>query len=511
MPTPCCWTLRGPVRAPRRAAARWVRWLAFWLPFWLPVGLLLALPPGQAETLPKDAAAAPTVAASGPTLHITGLRVLGGVAPADAAPVAGLAGSAPAGATGVGLARDAAKPGGADDGHTLVSAAGDLEVQVSRDSYAQAVAHVASHAQRDDTGLRLFLNGVDVSPAAALYAQEGGAAGGPVTLRFHLTDGAATRALWSGQYRAHGITRAADLTVELGWASTGPNSVVDTAKVPRLRVAVASDGRLFGAGTVLLLLALLMWFMIACTDAFRDASPAWLDLAERQRAAWLAIDPGPGGQAAREALLRGILPDYSAANAAACVQEADQARRGGVVTAEQEKRVVVGLVLSDLPLPRPAYSLSRLQLGLWFAFVVGTGLFLWIVYGELPAISGSALVLLGISVTTAGASMAATPDASRVSASLSGGLLADLVTGFDQSHQVHRYQAVVVNLMLLLVGAEFVREELAFPTFDTTWLALLGVSGVAQAAGKQLVETPKAEKDKVVADKAAADAAGKTP
>lgn len=65
----------------------------------------------------------------------------------------------------------------------------------------------------------------------------------------------------------------------------------------------------------------------------------------------------------------------------------------------------------------------------------------------------------------------------------------DLLTGFDERKQLHRYQAVVVNILLLVVGIFHVQQQLSYPVFDPTWLIFLGISGTAYGVGKQVLES----------------------
>ena len=381
-------------------------------------------------------------------------------------------------------------------GPTLTSVGGDLEVTVRRAGYDLATRWHAVCKPDDD--FRLYLNGVGVVPSAVLYGQQISADGASVALVWRLGSGVAARSFWRAVYHANELTGEGKLHLALGWPSTGANSVVaGTAQV--LKVRVATENRQLVAGVALILLALLMVFMIMLTDTFRDDVPRWLQLARTSAAAYTAA----ASDTDRLALLLRIAPAYDAAVSA---QAARDLRAGRSITTRDpsaaaaasgaaplpmltDEAVAAGLLQDGLPLPQPAYSLARVQLGLWFAFAVATGLFLWIIYGELLAISGSALALLGISVGTAAATIAVTPDSAGQPANASRGLLLDLVTGFDQSQQVHRYQAVVVNALLMLVGASFVWTELGFPTFDNTWLAFLGLSGATLAGGKQMLES----------------------
>ncbi|WP_156472999.1 hypothetical protein [Pseudorhodoferax sp. Leaf265] len=166
--------------------------------------------------------------------------------------------------------------------------------------------------------------------------------------------------------------------------------------------------------------------------------------------------------------------------------------KGEALTDDQRIQALLGLVTREegWTTPRLPFSLARVQSGTWLMFAVGAALYLWAVYGQFPALSGSVLALLAISAATTGTSLMV--DGSKATGDApSRGILDDLITDADGVHQAHRYQALVVNLLLLVVGVAFVAQYLAFPTFDPTWLGLLGLSGIAQTVGKQAVERDK--------------------
>ena len=170
---------------------------------------------------------------------------------------------------------------------------------------------------------------------------------------------------------------------------------------------------------------------------------------------------------------------------------AQQALDGTDITTLDQTKLVVGLVLlrDKWNSARSTYSLGRTQLGIWFLFAVATASYLWIIYGDLPGIEGSLLALLGLSLGVSGMSLAVDQNnSSKITYRPSSGLLLNVMTDWDNQQQVHRFQAVVVNLLLLMVGIIHVLRHLAFPIFDTTWLAFLGISGVALAAGKSTAE-----------------------
>jgi hypothetical protein len=137
---------------------------------------------------------------------------------------------------------------------------------------------------------------------------------------------------------------------------------------------------------------------------------------------------------------------------------------------------------------RATYSLARLQVGIWILFILGAGLFIWLVLGALPTVEPTLVGLLGVSAATTAASVAVDSAATNRAFVASRGLLLDIITGWDGGQQLHRIQALLVNALLLAVGFNAVIENLAYPVFDASWLALLGVSGATQTVLKQALE-----------------------
>jgi hypothetical protein len=142
---------------------------------------------------------------------------------------------------------------------------------------------------------------------------------------------------------------------------------------------------------------------------------------------------------------------------------------------------------------RQAFSFARVQWGLWTTFAVTSAIYLWIVYGTFPGLSGTVLALAGVSTLTAttsffmDASNPPKPEASQ-------GFWTDMLSGSgDSTAQAHRFQALVVNVVLLVAGCYFVLRHLGYPIFDSTWLGMLGVSDAGQLVGKQLLEGKDAD------------------
>lgn len=138
---------------------------------------------------------------------------------------------------------------------------------------------------------------------------------------------------------------------------------------------------------------------------------------------------------------------------------------------------------------RQAYSFARVQWGLWTTFCLASAVFLWMVYGVFLPLSEQMLFLAGVSTLAATTSFFM--DASNLSAPVkSTNLWQDLLSGSkDTTAQAHRFQALAVNVVLLVATAYYVVKHLGYPEFDATWLAMLGLSNAAQLAGKQALET----------------------
>jgi hypothetical protein len=136
---------------------------------------------------------------------------------------------------------------------------------------------------------------------------------------------------------------------------------------------------------------------------------------------------------------------------------------------------------------RLAYSFARVQWGTWTCFAVIAALYLWAVYGSFPELTGSVFALAAVSTLTATTSFFMDANTQPVSAP-SAGLLHDLLSGNNDDMQAHRFQALIVNGLLLLAGIVFVGRHLSYPVFPDTWLAMLGISNAAALAGKQLLE-----------------------
>jgi len=137
------------------------------------------------------------------------------------------------------------------------------------------------------------------------------------------------------------------------------------------------------------------------------------------------------------------------------------------------------------------FSLARLQVGLWLFFIVGAATYIRVVLGDLPAVEPTMVGMLSLSAATAFSSTVV-GKTTNPNPTPSVCLLTDIITSPDGTQQLHRVQALLVNVLLLAVAVDAVIQDLAFYKFDGSWLALLGVSGAVQAGMKSAIESPGA-------------------
>ncbi|WP_176053334.1 hypothetical protein [Paraburkholderia caribensis] len=376
--------------------------------------------------------------------------------------------------------------------------AGDVELFLDPASWAVVAAHQANSSSK----LHLYLNGVDMGADADLISTEDTSQ--QARLHYHVKAGPSSQTLWASLYRTVGLVKPEALRVGLGWDAIGQTSTAPSGPT----VSVTNYFSLICAIFVVVVLLYIWLIRGSAADVFRDSPlPAWWadafkdreELKSRLRIQATTRTIPPSMQQTWKTKAREFLKanpsykDFNPADEEAYSQQAQEALDGKPVTTDVDQaKAYFGLVLSNdewKPV-RGTFSLSRVQLGLWFMFAICAGVFLWIVYGDLPAIDGSLLGLLGISTVTTVGSLAVDRNAGGRPYSPSQGLFADLVTGFnDDKQQIHRLQAVVVNILLLAVGIVHVAQSLTYPTFDSTWLGFLSISGVALVVGKQYLES----------------------
>ncbi len=139
------------------------------------------------------------------------------------------------------------------------------------------------------------------------------------------------------------------------------------------------------------------------------------------------------------------------------------------------------LVKTIMPNGQRVFSLSKSQLVMWTMLVVGSYTYIWVVTGVMPQIDGSVLILLGISVGTTTISRSIdTSNFSKVTnpSSLtikSKGFIYDLLSD-DVGISAHRLQNVLYTVVMAAIFISTVLSQLYMPQFDSTLLALMGIS-----------------------------------
>lgn len=125
-------------------------------------------------------------------------------------------------------------------------------------------------------------------------------------------------------------------------------------------------------------------------------------------------------------------------------------------------------------LPAGSYSLSRTQLAIWIALVVGCFLYLWAILGQFNGlITDSVLVLLGLNglATIAAIEVSKASAATWPSRSFRDDILED-----SGGPSLHRFQAITWTLILAALFVWNVFFDLRFTDFDDQLLILLGIS-----------------------------------
>jgi hypothetical protein len=133
--------------------------------------------------------------------------------------------------------------------------------------------------------------------------------------------------------------------------------------------------------------------------------------------------------------------------------------------------------------PKP-YSYARAQLWLWTAVILPAWVVVWAQRGVFWPLNETCLALLGISGSTAAAARmidhrdASDPGVVRhQDAARSKGFFEDILSD-EKGVSIHRFQSLVFNLAyaLAFLLETFEPARKAFPSFDGSTLALLGVS-----------------------------------
>lgn len=129
-----------------------------------------------------------------------------------------------------------------------------------------------------------------------------------------------------------------------------------------------------------------------------------------------------------------------------------------------------------------SFSLSRLQLAAWSVTVLACIVAGWVGTGALPPLTGALAAMMSISGVTAAAG-AGVSVFRGVDVRASEGPWRDLVHDAD-GLAVHRLQALVVNVLLLVLVWQQLIADGAVATLEKEWSGLLGISAGIYTLGK---------------------------
>jgi hypothetical protein len=132
------------------------------------------------------------------------------------------------------------------------------------------------------------------------------------------------------------------------------------------------------------------------------------------------------------------------------------------------------------PLDQMTFSLAKTQMAWWFALILASFVFLWLVTGETPSVSAQALSFLGIASATAIASANITPDPKQATR---GTFIYDLLND-GAGIAIQRFQMVVMTAVLGLMFLFEVMTRLIMPEFDASLLTIMGISAGTYVALK---------------------------
>ena len=138
--------------------------------------------------------------------------------------------------------------------------------------------------------------------------------------------------------------------------------------------------------------------------------------------------------------------------------------------------------------PKAKYSFSRVQLMWWTIIISCCYIILFAKSGEYNVFNNSALILLGIGVATSTFGSLIDTSQKQTSKPLhqhsnSKGLMTDILSD-ENGITMHRLQAVIFNVLFGLIFIVVMWTQNTFADFDSSQLALMGISSGAYLAMK---------------------------
>lgn len=122
-----------------------------------------------------------------------------------------------------------------------------------------------------------------------------------------------------------------------------------------------------------------------------------------------------------------------------------------------------------------SFSLARVQMAWWFAIILACYIFLWVVTGDMTVLSSQALGLMGISGASGLVSAGLDKGKKTVFPISEGKFFDDILTDAD-GVTLHRFQMLVMTVVLGIMFVIHVATQLSMPDFDSNTLALMGIS-----------------------------------
>jgi hypothetical protein len=134
------------------------------------------------------------------------------------------------------------------------------------------------------------------------------------------------------------------------------------------------------------------------------------------------------------------------------------------------------------------FSLSRSQFAFWTVLIASSYTVIWVCTGDMPELTGSTLILLGISSgTTIFAKIIDQNQSRRSSDHESQGFITDILSD-EKGISIPRFQVAVFTLILGIIFISKVISNFEMPQFDDNLLILMGISN-ATYTGMKTTET----------------------
>ncbi len=141
---------------------------------------------------------------------------------------------------------------------------------------------------------------------------------------------------------------------------------------------------------------------------------------------------------------------------------------------------------------RDQFSLSLTQLSFWTIIIVISYFYIWIATQALVPITGSTLILLGISLTTSAGSKIVDKRRNVEITDLkrSRGFLTDILSD-EEGPNVNRCQMFLWTVILMIIFISKVISEQEMPELDPGLLALMGISSLGFVGLKEFEKKPE--------------------